>query len=98
MQFIVEAKLKELECPLLFSQSHEFCALFLVLQIGVFEHLGEAVDTELHSLIKSVPEILLSQYVADSYNVFTDNLEDGQVEMPNSGITLEELQSKIDRE
>ena len=57
----------------------------------MFEQLNEFVDLELHSLIKSVPEILLSQYMADSYESFTENLESEQINLPLNSLTLEEI-------
>ena len=62
-----------------------------MLQGGVFEQLNEFVDLELHSLIKSVPEILLSQYMADSYDNFIENLESEQINLPSDSLTLEEI-------
>ena len=91
MWFIVESKLKELECPIQLTDGSLFCALFIVLQGGVFEQLNEFVDLELHSLIKSVPEILLSQYMAESYENFTENLESEQINLPSDSLTLEEI-------
>ena len=49
------------------------------------------VDSELHSLIKSVPEILLSQYMSDSYESFIENLETEQINVPSETLSLEEI-------
>ena len=69
-----------------------------MLESGIFTHLDEIVDTELHSLIKSVPKILLSQYTAETYEEFLETLDLEQIDAAFSNLSLEELATKIDLE
>ena len=97
-RFVVDAKLKELDCPVVFDQSPRFCSLFIALECGIFAHLDEATDSELHSLIRSVPLILLSQYTPETYEDFLGTLGPDQIEAETEDLSLEQLSTKIDSE